>query len=73
MGECPGCQGVKRLMDGACQDCRKRYGGNCGPVMRRVRTDPKFALACYHSLRNDAERERFVSMFGDPRPERESG
>lgn len=73
MGECPGCQETRRLVDGACPDCRKRWGNNCGPIMRRVRTDSKFALACYRSLRSDREREKFVTMFGDPRPERESG
>ena len=72
-GSCSGCQATDRLLDGACAGCRKKFGRNCGPIMGRVRSDPKFARMCYDVLKGDAERDRFVKMFGDPRDEAASG
>lgn len=67
MGECNGCKKSCRLVNGACPECRSKFGKNCGPIMARVRTEPKFALLCYRALNQDSDRDRFVLMFGDPR------
>jgi len=66
-GKCSGCGQSERLLDGACGECRKRYGRNCGYFMVRVRSDPRFAMMCYRALPGDHERKKFVEMFGDPR------
>lgn len=72
-GSCSGCQSVERLLDGACAGCRKKFGRGCGPIMQRVRSDPRFAKMCYDALKTDLEREKFVKMFGNPDPEEASG
>jgi len=66
-GKCSGCGKEDRLLDGACGECRKRHGKNCGYFMGRIRKEPRFALLCFRALEGNYERQRFIDMFGDPR------
>lgn len=67
IGECVGCKEEARLVDGACPACRERWGSGCGRIMTKVRTEPGFALLCFRHLDSDAQRDKFIEMFGDPR------
>lgn len=68
IGRCVGCGSPGRLRDGACSRCVGLFGPRCGPIMRRIRESPRFRELCFEGLRSDRARERFVEMFGDPRP-----
>lgn len=66
-GRCVGCCKISRLRNGACKECVTRHGIRCGPIMQKIRDNKVFAIMCYNELTGDSDRERFISMFGDPR------
>lgn len=67
IGKCKGCSAFAKLDDHVCKNCQSRFGVKCGRIMKKVRDDPNFALLCFRRLDNDAKRQKFVEMFGDPR------
>jgi hypothetical protein len=66
IGKCAGCQKSRALVDGACKDCRDRFGERCGIQMRKIRQDPAFARRCYDYCETDTMKKRFTDMFGVP-------
>lgn len=65
IGWCPGCRRRARLVDGACVQCRDRFGAGCGVLMTCIRVDREFARFVFSRVPEE-NREAFLEMFGDP-------
>jgi hypothetical protein len=66
IGKCVGCGCRGRLLKGACEPCRNRFGQNAGSLMGKIRIDPEYARLCYLSLDAPHQKKMFIQMFGLP-------
>lgn len=65
VGNCNGCKRFRKLDEGACGDCRKRFGPRAAEFLRRIRTEPAFAAVCYEQV-VDSKKASFIEWFGLP-------
>ena len=65
IGRCKGCDRMRRLDDGVCQDCLS--GPNLGRVwaerMYKCRQDPEYARTVYASIPTERGRKLFQVLF----------
>jgi hypothetical protein len=65
IGHCGCCTNMRRLDEGLCRPCVEQHGRRFAELMARVRRDALFARTCYQQIAPE-NRERFVSLFGNP-------
>lgn len=67
IGRCKGCDRMRRLDDGVCEECLSPSRGRLwAERAHRCRTDPAYAKTTYDSIKTNSGRKMFVAMFGLP-------
>ena len=71
-GSCASCNKRSLLHEELCRGCHEQYkdwgpGGwkaEYGPILRKCRSDKKFAFVLYTKLKNEFSRGKFSAAFG---------
>lgn len=68
IGRCKGCDRMRRLDDGVCNECLQSdsRGRVWAERAHRCRTDPEYAKTVYESIQKESGKRIFAKMFGYP-------
>lgn len=67
IGRCKGCDRMRRVSDGVCEECLSAPGGRQrAERCHRCRTDPEYAAMTYNFIKTESGKKIFIGMFGLP-------